>query len=76
MFGCIYVILDFDPHVFVFARRSTSSHTPLNRIFWFIDLYPWVKVSPQTEWVKRRLKLKGKASPQTEWVKRRLKLNG
>ncbi len=39
MFGHMYVILYFDRHVFIFARRSTSSHTPLNRIFWFIDLY-------------------------------------
>ncbi len=27
-----YVILYFDPHVFVFARTLTSSHMALNRI--------------------------------------------
>ncbi len=34
----VRVILYSDPRVFVFARRSTVSHIPLNRILWFINL--------------------------------------
>ncbi len=41
MFGRTYVILYFDPRVFVLVRLSTPSQIALNRILWFIDQYPY-----------------------------------
>ncbi len=41
MFGRTYVILYFDPRVFVLVRWSTQSQIALNRILWFIDQYPY-----------------------------------
>ncbi len=41
MFGRTYVILYFDPRVFVLVRWSTPSQIALNRILWFIDQYPY-----------------------------------
>ncbi len=40
MFGRTYVILYFDPRVFVLVTWSTPSQIALNRILWFIDQYP------------------------------------
>ncbi len=36
-----YVILYFDPRVFVLVMWSTESQIALNRILWFIDQYPY-----------------------------------
>ncbi len=36
MFGRMYVILYFDPRVFVLVMWSTPSQIALNRILWFI----------------------------------------
>ncbi len=41
MFGCTYVILYFDPRVFVLVMWSTPSQIALNRILRFIDQYPY-----------------------------------
>ncbi len=41
MFGRTYVILYFDPRIFVLVRWSTPSQIALNRILWFIDQYPY-----------------------------------
>ncbi len=41
MFGRTYVILYFDPRVFVLVTWSTPSQIALNRILWFIDQYPY-----------------------------------
>ncbi len=41
MFGRMYVILYFDPRVFVLVICSTPSQIALNRILWFIDQYPY-----------------------------------
>ncbi len=41
MYGCTYVILYFDPRVFVLVIWSTPSQIALNRILWFIDQYPY-----------------------------------
>ncbi len=41
MYGPMYVILYFDPRVFVLVRLSTPSQIALNRILWFIDQYPY-----------------------------------
>ncbi len=41
MFGRTYVILYFDPRVFVLVMWSTPSQIALNRILWFIDQYPY-----------------------------------
>ncbi len=41
MFGRTYVILYFDPRVFVLVSWSTPSQIALNRILWFIDQYPY-----------------------------------
>ncbi len=41
MFGRTYVILYFDPRVFVSVMCSTPSQIALNRILWFIDQYPY-----------------------------------
>ncbi len=35
-----YVILYFDPGIFVLVRLPVPSQTLLNRIFWFINHYP------------------------------------
>ncbi len=40
MFGRTYVILYFDPRVFVLVMCLTPSQIALNRILWFIDQYP------------------------------------
>ncbi len=37
MYGRMYVILNFDPRVFVLVMWSTPSQIALNRILWFID---------------------------------------
>ncbi len=39
MFGRMYVILYFNPRVFVLVMWSTPSQIALNRILWFIDQY-------------------------------------
>ncbi len=41
MFGRTYVILYFDPRVFVLVMWSTPYQIALNRILWFIDQYPY-----------------------------------
>ncbi len=41
MFGRMYVILNFDPRIFVLVMWSTPSQIALNRILWFIDQYPY-----------------------------------
>ncbi len=46
LFICIYVrrtyvILYFDPRVFVLVMWSTPSQIALNRILWFINQYPY-----------------------------------
>ncbi len=41
MYGCTYVILYFDPRVFVLVMWSIPSQIALNRILWFIDQYPY-----------------------------------
>ncbi len=41
MFGRTYVILYFDPRVFVLVMWSTPSQIALNRILWFSDQYPY-----------------------------------
>ncbi len=41
MFGRTYVILYFDPRVFVLVMWSTPSQIALNRILCFIDQYPY-----------------------------------
>ncbi len=41
MYGRTYVILYFDPRVFVIVRLSTPSLIALNRILLFIDQYPY-----------------------------------
>ncbi len=41
MFGRTYVILYFDPRVFVFVMWSSPSQIALNRILWFIDQFPY-----------------------------------
>ncbi len=41
MYGRTYVILYFDPRVFVLVMWSTPSQITLNRILWFIDKYPY-----------------------------------
>ncbi len=41
MFGRTYVILNFDPRVFVLIMWLTPSQIALNRILWFIDHYPY-----------------------------------
>ncbi len=41
MYGRMYVILYFDPRVFVLVMWSTASQIALNRILWFIDQYPY-----------------------------------
>ncbi len=41
MYGRMYVILYFDPRVFVLVMLSTPSQIALNRILWFIDQYPY-----------------------------------
>ncbi len=41
MFGRTYVILNFDPRIFVLVMWSTPSQIALNRILWFIDQYPY-----------------------------------
>ncbi len=41
VYGRTYVILYFDPHVFVLVMCSTPSQIALNRILWFIDQYPY-----------------------------------
>ncbi len=41
MFGRMYVIFVLNPHVLVLVRWPTLSQTSLNRIFWFINLYPY-----------------------------------
>ncbi len=41
IYGRMYVILYFDPHVFVLVMWSTPSQIALNRILWFIDQYPY-----------------------------------
>ncbi len=41
MFGRTYVILYFDPRVFVLVMCSTPSQIALNRILWFSDQYPY-----------------------------------
>ncbi len=41
MFGRTYVILYFDPRIFVLVMCSTPSQIALNRILWFIDQYPY-----------------------------------
>ncbi len=41
MFGRMYVILYYDPRVFVLVMWSTPSQIELNRILWFIDQYPY-----------------------------------
>ncbi len=41
MFGRTYVILYFDPRVFVLVMWSTPSQITLNRILWFIDQYQY-----------------------------------
>ncbi len=41
MYGRTYVILYFDPRVFVLVTWSTPSQIALNRILWFIDQYPY-----------------------------------
>ncbi len=40
MFGRTYVILYFDPRVFVLVMWSTPSQIALNIILWFFDQYP------------------------------------
>ncbi len=40
IYGRTYVILYFDPRVFVLVMWSTPSQIALNRILWFIDQYP------------------------------------
>ncbi len=40
-YGRTYVILYFDPHVFVLVMWSTPSQIALNRILLFIDQYPY-----------------------------------
>ncbi len=37
----MYVILYFDPRVYVLVMWSTPSQIALNRIRWFIDQYPY-----------------------------------
>ncbi len=39
MYGRTYVILYFDPRVFVLVMCSTPPQVALNRILWFIDQY-------------------------------------
>ncbi len=41
IYGRTYVILYFDPRVFVLVMCSTPSQIALNRILWFIDQYPY-----------------------------------
>ncbi len=41
MFGRTYVILYFDPRVFVLVMWSTPFQITLNRILVFIDQYPY-----------------------------------
>ncbi len=41
IYGRTYVILYFDPRVFVLVMWSTPSQIALNRILWFIDQYPY-----------------------------------
>ncbi len=41
MNGRMYVILYFDPPVFVLVMWSTPSQIAPNRILWFIDQYPY-----------------------------------
>ncbi len=41
MYGRMYVILCFDPRVFMLVMWSTPSQITLNRILWFIDQYPY-----------------------------------
>ncbi len=41
MYGRMYVILYFDPRVFVLVMWSIPSQIALNRILWFIDQYPY-----------------------------------
>ncbi len=41
MYGRTYVILYFDPRVFVLVMWSTPSQIALNTILWFIDQYPY-----------------------------------
>ncbi len=41
MFGRTYVILYFDPRIFVLVMWSTPSQITLNRVLWFIDQYPY-----------------------------------
>ncbi len=41
IFGRTYVILYFDPRVFLFAPCSTLSQASLNRILRFSDHYPY-----------------------------------
>ncbi len=50
MFGHTYVILYFDPRIFVFARRSIPSPYSLNRILWFIYLFRII----QRNWIVYR----------------------
>ncbi len=39
--GCTMPFIYFDPHIFVFAWWSTPSQASLNKILWFINLYPY-----------------------------------
>ncbi len=41
MFGRTYVILYFDPRIFMLVMWSTPSQIALNRILWFIGQYPY-----------------------------------
>ncbi len=41
MYRRTYVILYFDPRVYVLVWLSTPSQIVLNRILWFIDRYPY-----------------------------------
>ncbi len=41
MYGRMYVILYFDPRIFVLVMWSTPSQIALNRILWFNDQYPY-----------------------------------
>ncbi len=55
MFGRTYVILHFDPRIFVLVMWSTRSQIVLNRILWFIDQY---RITLVPFWILLRVQLR------------------
>ncbi len=56
IYGRTYVILYFDPRVFVLVMWSTPSQIALNRILWFIDQYRiTLEIELFTVWILLRV---------------------